>query len=194
MDHSAATKQAREKRSSQDWAKRGFALHEALGNTFYGFLQMESHFLCFCISLRSKLWMSANSSVSNATASVNRLYLSPYPFIPSECCRAAAAFSLERNIQMVEFWSPHAASGDHCACVGCNDRGTAFYVEYLLDTGSVFGFASCLVLACLSLSAQPPPTSAAGPVLRNSRLGQEPTFWLRKINLNGCSSEFNDPC
>lgn len=153
--------------------KCGFALHEALSKTFYGLLQMESHFLCFCISLGSKPWMSANSSVSNT--SVNSLYLSTYQFIPSQCCRAAA-FSLERNIQTVEFWSCHAVSGDHRACVGCNDCGTAFYLKYFLNTGSLFVFASCLFLACLTLSAQPPPTSAADRAFRNGCLGQEPTF------------------
>lgn len=47
--------------------------------------------------------------------------------------------------------------------------------------------APCVILACLTLPSQPPPT-------RSSCLGQKPGFWLRKINLNGCSSEFNDPC
>ena len=77
---------------------------------------------------------------------------------------------------MVEFWSCHAVSGDHGACAGCSDSGTAFYLEYLSDTGSLFGFPSCLVFACLALSAQPPPTRAAVRVFRNGCLGQEPTF------------------
>lgn len=68
---------------------------------------------------------------------------------------------------MVEFSPCRAASGDRCACVGCNDHGSAFY----LDTGSHLGFASCLLLACLALSAQSAPTSAAGRAFRNGCLG-----------------------
>ena len=78
--------------------------------------------------------------------------------------------------RFLSFGPAIAVSGDHHACVGCNDHGTAFYLEYLWDTGSLFGFASCLFLACLALSAQPPPTSEAGRAFRNGCLGEEPTF------------------
>lgn len=131
---------------------------------------MESHFLCICISLGSRLWMSANSSVSNATASANSLYLSTYQFTPSECFRAAAFF-LERHMQMVAVWFCHAMSGDQCACVGCSDLGTDIYLECLSETSSFFVFASCLLLACLTLSAQLPLTSAAGQAFISHCLG-----------------------
>lgn len=38
------------------------------------------------------------------------------------------------------------------------------------------------------------PSHQRSHSFRSSCLGQKPGFWLRKINLNGCSSGFNDPC
>lgn len=55
-------------------------------------------------------------------------------------------------------------------------------------------FVSCLSLARLVRAAQPPPSSAACPSVHSGCLGQDPAFWLGEIDLNGCSSEFNDPC
>lgn len=118
----------------------------------------------FCTVLRSEPWMCASS---NTAAPVNSLPLCQHPS-PSESCRASA-FSLEKG----------SAPAMQCLCSWhCLFHGIL----------PAHGHPGCFQL----VSAFPAPSNQPSP--RSSCLGQKPGFWVRKINLNGCSSEFNDPC
>lgn len=135
--------QATQEKHSKLWAKCGFALQRAPSNTFHGLSQMESLFLCVFLHCPECRAMDVcQLSISNTAPAVSSLYLCVCTPL-----RAAEPFPW-RGWALVLPCIVWAAP----SCAGCSAYGTAFSMEFLLDTGTLCDFSP----AFPHLSDQPP--------------------------------------
>lgn len=160
----SVTTKQTQEKHGKPWAECEFALHKGPSSTFHGLSQMESLLLCVLLHCPELRAVDVCQLCISNTAAPVNCLHLCWHPSPSESCRAAA-LSLEEG---------SAPPAMQCLC-----SWHCLFHEYLLHMG-------------ILVSAFPAPSNQPSP--RSSCLGQKPGFWVRKINLNGCSSEFNDPC